>query len=119
MLNNTPKYVVSSTLHRTAAVGQLDPCWPATRAAVAALKASPGADLAILGSGELVAALTAHGLVDEYVLMIHPLVLGSGRRLFGDAVAGGAAADRLGHHDQGRADRDVRAGRRCLSRRRC
>jgi dihydrofolate reductase len=36
----------------------------------------------VLGSGELVQTLMRHGLVDEYVLLIHPLVLGSGRRLF-------------------------------------
>ena len=44
-------------------------------------------DLAVLGSGELVQSLLRHDLVDEYVLMIHPLVLGSGRRLFTDGGA--------------------------------
>jgi dihydrofolate reductase len=39
-------------------------------------------DMVVLGSGELAQALMRHGLVDEYVLSIHPLVLGSGRRLF-------------------------------------
>jgi dihydrofolate reductase len=41
----------------------------------------------ILGSGELVQSLMRHNLVDEYVLPIHPLVLGSGRRLFPDGGA--------------------------------
>jgi dihydrofolate reductase len=50
--------------------------------AVAALRAEPGEGLTIIGSGALVRALAAHGLVDAYVLLIHPLVLGAGRRLF-------------------------------------
>jgi dihydrofolate reductase len=57
--------------------------------AVALLKEQPGKDLVVLGSGELVQSLMRRNLVDEYVLLIHPLVLGSGRRLFPD---GGALA---------------------------
>ena len=56
-------------------------------AAVATLKEKPGQDLVILGSGELTRSLMRHDLVDEYVLLIHPLVLGSGRRLFSDGVS--------------------------------
>jgi len=56
---------------------------------VARLKEEPGKDLVVLGSGELVQSLMRGNLVDEYVLLIHPLVLGSGRRLFAD---GGALA---------------------------
>ena len=41
-------------------------------------------DLVVLGSGELVRSLLRHNLVDEYTLLIHPLVLASGRRLFPD-----------------------------------
>jgi dihydrofolate reductase len=52
--------------------------------AVAALREQPGAELAVLGSGELLQSLMRRNLVDEYVLLIHPLVLGSGRRLFRD-----------------------------------
>ena len=56
---------------------------------MARLKEEGGKDLVVLGSGELVQSLMRRNLVDEYVLLIHPLVLGSGRRLFAD---GGALA---------------------------
>jgi dihydrofolate reductase len=52
--------------------------------AVARLKEEDGLDLLVLGSGMLAEALRRRGLVDEYILMIHPLVLGTGRRLFAD-----------------------------------
>ena len=51
---------------------------------VASLKQQPGADIVILGSGELIQSLMRHNLIDQFVLLIHPLVLGSGRRLFAD-----------------------------------
>lgn len=54
--------------------------------AVAELKRQPGKDLVVLGSGELVRSLRRRNLVDQYVLLIHPLVLGSGRRLFPDGA---------------------------------
>jgi dihydrofolate reductase len=50
--------------------------------AVAELKAQPVKDLVILGSGVLIQTLMKHNLTDTYILLIHPLVLGSGRRLF-------------------------------------
>jgi dihydrofolate reductase len=52
--------------------------------AVATLKDEFDGDLCILGSGELVRSLATHGLVDVYTLSIHPLVLGTGTRLFAD-----------------------------------
>jgi dihydrofolate reductase len=52
--------------------------------AVAKLKEQAGKDIVVLGSGGLLQSLMLHGLVDRYLLMIHPLVLGSGRRLFLD-----------------------------------
>ena len=58
--------------------------------AVARLKQEPGPDLLVMGSGVLAGSLMRHGLVDEYQLMIHPLVLGSGRRLFTDGVPSSA-----------------------------
>ena len=85
-LNNSPKNVVSNTL------GEPLP-WPNSTlvrgdvaSAVRALKAQTGGVLAIMGSGELIASLIGADLIDEYLLMVHPLVLGSGRRLFPDKV---------------------------------
>ena len=53
---------------------------------MAALRDQPGKDLVILGSGELIGSLMGEDLIDEYLLFIHPLVLGTGRRLFAGAV---------------------------------
>ena len=82
MLNSAPKYVASTTLSEPLP-------WPNSTLlhgdiadAVGALKAQSGGVLAIMGSGELIGSLLAAGLIDEYLLMIHPLVLGAGRRLF-------------------------------------
>jgi dihydrofolate reductase len=55
--------------------------------AVVRLKEQPDQDLTVLGSGELVQTLMRHNLIDVYLLAIHPLVLGSGRRLFTDGGA--------------------------------
>ena len=52
--------------------------------AVAQLAQQPGKDLNVMGSRELIQTLMFHGLIDEYLLLIYPLVLGSGRRLFAD-----------------------------------
>lgn len=53
---------------------------------VARLKGGVGGLIRVIGSGDLVRSLHAAGLVDEYVLMIHPLALGSGTRLFGEGT---------------------------------
>jgi len=55
--------------------------------AVTSLKAQQDKDLMILGSGELIQTLMQHRLVDQYVLLIHPLVLGTGQRLFREGNA--------------------------------
>ncbi|MBM0239606.1 dihydrofolate reductase family protein [Micromonospora sp. ATA32] len=54
--------------------------------AAADLKRQPGPYMAVLVSGELARSLSRQSLVDEYVLLIHPLLLGAGRRLFPDAT---------------------------------
>jgi dihydrofolate reductase len=54
--------------------------------AVAGLKQQGGPDLGVLGSGDLIQSLRRAGLIDEYVLLVFPLILGSGRRLFPDGV---------------------------------
>jgi dihydrofolate reductase len=83
-MNTMPKFVASRTLQEAE--------WNATiiegeiSAAVAALKDQPGEDVLIYGSGTLVDELTHHNLIDEYRLMIHPVVVGSGKRLFTEAA---------------------------------
>ena len=52
--------------------------------AVVELKRQPGGDLRVIGSGDFVQTLMQHDLVDEYQLMVHPLLLGSGKRLFNE-----------------------------------
>jgi dihydrofolate reductase len=81
-LNAAQKYVVSQTL--------TDPLpWPNSTLvsgnvveAVTELRSRPGRELHIMGSGQLIETLVAHQLVDEFLLMIFPVVLGSGRHLF-------------------------------------
>jgi dihydrofolate reductase len=83
-LSTTPKYVVSTTLREPLPWSNSILLTGDIAAAVATLKDQPGKDIVVLGSGELVQSLMRDALVDRYVLMIHPLVLGSGRRLFPD-----------------------------------
>ena len=81
-LNNSPKYVVSTTLAEPLPWPNSTLLWGDVAGAVRALKARTGGVLAIMGSGELIGSLIAADLIDEYLLMVHSLVLGSGRRLF-------------------------------------
>ncbi len=82
-INNTPKYVVSNTLksvewsNSTLLKGNL-------AEELAKLKQQPGKDIGVAGSPTLVHTLLAQGLLDELVLMIHPVIAGSGKRLFAD-----------------------------------
>jgi dihydrofolate reductase len=80
-LNGKPKYVVSTTLGEAA--------WAATTVLagpleeeIAAVKAAHVEDLVVIGSARLAQALIAEDLVDEYRLWLHPVLLGSGKRLF-------------------------------------
>jgi dihydrofolate reductase len=84
VLNNSQKYVASTTLteplpwmNSTLLEGDVGE-------AVAKLKEQSDKDIGVLGSGELIQSLMQHNLIDEYLLLIHPVVLGSGRRLFRD-----------------------------------
>jgi dihydrofolate reductase len=85
-MNGMPKYVVSTTLkdlewQNSTLIGDH------VVEEVAKLKQQPGQDILVAGSRTLVQTLMAHDLVDEYRLMVFPIVLGSGKRLFGDSDA--------------------------------
>ena len=90
VLNNTQKYVASKTLKEPLPWSNSTLLKGDAADAVAGLRKEPGKDIVILGSGELVRSLMKHKFIDEYVLVIHPLVLGSGRRLFDDGGSGAA-----------------------------
>ena len=82
-MNSLPKFVVSNTLaeadwqNSTVVNGDV-------AAEIAKLKDQPGGDILVAGSAQLVRTLAQHDLVDEYRLLVYPVVLGSGKRLFGD-----------------------------------
>ena len=89
VLNESQKYVASRTLEEPLPWRNSTLLKGDASKTVARLKHELNKDLTVLGSGGLVQSLMRHNLVDQYVLQIHPLVLGSGRRLFAD---GGALA---------------------------
>ncbi|MGD0750559.1 MAG: dihydrofolate reductase family protein [Anaerolineales bacterium] len=85
-MNNMPKYVVSSTL--------VEPKWNNSRLIksnvieeVSKLKASPGGDILVAGSGRLVNTLLQQALVDVFRLIVYPVILGKGKRLFNEGIA--------------------------------
>ena len=84
LLNERQKYVASTTLQEPLPWVNSTLLQGDVAAAVARLKEESDEDLAVLGSGELIQTLMRHDLVDQYTLTIHPLVLGTGRRLFAD-----------------------------------
>jgi dihydrofolate reductase len=82
-MNDIPKVVFSRTLSNAEAT------WPVTRVArgnlateIAAVKSEPGPDVIVWGGGRLAGALAAADLIDEYRLLVQPLVLGRGQALF-------------------------------------
>jgi dihydrofolate reductase len=84
-MNAMPKYVVSNSL------SDADAAWHNSKVVrgdaateLRALKDAVAGDLLVAGSASLVQTLVEHGLVDEFRLMVFPIVLGSGKRLFGD-----------------------------------
>ena len=87
MLDNLQKYVVSTTLSEPLPWSNSTLLSGDAAQAVARLKEELDKDLVVMGSGELIQSLMRDNLVDEYVLLIHPLVLGSGHRLFTDGSA--------------------------------
>lgn len=82
-INNMPKLVASTTL-------QAPLEWNATllegdiAEAITKIKHEDGGEILVYGSPTLMRTLAAHGLVDEYKFWVHPIVLGSGKRLFAD-----------------------------------
>jgi dihydrofolate reductase len=82
-MNTIEKYVVSSTLaDEDATWGQTSVLRGDVVAEVSALKKQPGGNLLVEGSAQLVQTLVEHDLVDEYRLMIFPIILGGGKRMF-------------------------------------
>jgi dihydrofolate reductase len=80
-MNTMPKYVVTSTLDKLE--------WPGSKpikgdvpAEVRKLKAMPGRDMLLAGSGQLFNAMMEENLIDVYRFMVHPVLLGKGKRLF-------------------------------------
>jgi dihydrofolate reductase len=82
VLDNSQKYVASRTLEEPLPWQNSTLLEGDAADAVAVLREQPGKDIVVLGSGDLLQSLIRRGLVDVYMLLIHPLVLGSGRRLF-------------------------------------
>jgi dihydrofolate reductase len=87
VLNNSQKYVASRTLKEPLPWMNSTLLKGNVPEAVTALKVQQDKDLVILGSGELIQTLMQHQLIDQYVLLIHPLILGTGRRLFREGSA--------------------------------
>jgi dihydrofolate reductase len=85
-LNRLPKHVATSRPDDLAPWNGAQPLHGDLAKAVTALKEQPGRELQVHGSGALVASLMREGLIDTYRLLVFPVVLGRGRRLFADGV---------------------------------
>ena len=84
MMNGYPKYVVSTTLKEPLEWNNSTLIKGDVAEEVSRLKQQPGKEILIFGSGDLVNTLMRHDLIDEYRLMVFPVVVGSGKRLFRD-----------------------------------
>jgi dihydrofolate reductase len=82
--NNMPKYVVSKTLEEPLGWNNSTLIKDNVAEEVSRLKQQPGGDILVNGSAQLVHTLMEHDLIDEYRLMVFPIVVGAGKRLFGD-----------------------------------
>jgi len=83
-MNGVRKYVVSTTLEEPLEWNNASLIGENVAEEISELKRQPGKDIVISGSGALVRSLLEYGLIDELKLMVHPLVVGSGKRLFED-----------------------------------
>jgi dihydrofolate reductase len=81
-MTNTPKYVVSTTLQEPLEWNNSTLINGDVAEEITKLKQQPGKDISITGSAALVRSLLNDGLLDELRLMVHPIVVGSGKRLF-------------------------------------
>jgi dihydrofolate reductase len=84
LMNDLPKFVASTTLEEPLTWSNSTLLKGDVAEEVTKLKDRSGGDLLVLGSGELAQTLIRDNLVDEYRLMVHPVVLGTGKRLFRD-----------------------------------
>jgi dihydrofolate reductase len=90
-INNVPKFVVSATLRsvewrNTTLIGGPSATPANIRDGIARLKGQPGKNIAMSGSGTLVRSLLRDGLLDELNLLLFPIVVGRGKRLFEDTT---------------------------------
>ena len=83
-INSVPKFVVSTTLEEPLEWNNSTLFKGNVAEEIAELKRLPGKDITTIGSGALVRSLLQDGLLDELRLMVHPVVLGNGKRLFED-----------------------------------
>ena len=86
VMNTMPKYVVSTTLTTASAWRNSTLIRSKVVEEVPTLKAQPGKNIAIDGSSVLVHTLAEHDLIDEYSLLVYPVVLGSGKKLFPEGL---------------------------------
>lgn len=82
VLNAMPKYVASTTLSEPLPWMNSVLLGKDAMARIASMRRGSGPNLLVFGSGVLVQSLMEHNLVDDYILLIHPLILGTGRQLF-------------------------------------